>query len=186
MNPIFFFWTQVSEMRGPFLFLHFIYGKKKIPSVLLTCVQEKNMWAKKLKKIWGIGTFGYVRSKTPIVATWLDPYGLWTAIAKKKSCDFWPFWPKMTCFCTCRFCLKNAENQWFFDSKTAPWSPSADLGWAEGIFLPDRSHGTKKRPFYDIFETRGGHGTQFPQNDRFWPFLSNLGQFGSRQSQVCV
>ena len=85
--------------------------KKKVPSVLLTCVQKKNMWAKIFEKIWGIGTFGYVRSKTPIAATWLDPYGLWTAIAKKKSCDFWPFWPKMTCFCICRFCPKNAKNQ---------------------------------------------------------------------------
>ena len=62
---------------------------KKGRSVLVTCLQKKNMWAKKFEKIWGIGTFRYVRSKSGIFRAFLAFSGhFWHAM----------FWPLLVIF----------------------------------------------------------------------------------------
>ena len=51
---------------------------------LVNCVQHSFEAVKSFWKRWGICTLRCARSKTPIAVFWMDPYEVWTSLAKKK------------------------------------------------------------------------------------------------------
>ena len=77
--------------QGPLLKLtkrHISGKKKKVPSVLLTCVQKKNMWAKILKKYGGLVLSDMPDQKRPPRRHGWTPMGYGRPSRKKNHVIF--------------------------------------------------------------------------------------------------